>query len=70
MEELSVTSFISVRHISFFSAYYHSQLLTDNLVDVLDGAMVTIAMYTINIGHPGFLLGTFWNKRLDADVTA
>jgi hypothetical protein len=70
LEELSVTSFISVRHISCFSAYYDSQLLTDSLVDVLDRAMVTIAMYTINIGHPGLLLGTFWNKRRDADITA
>ena len=24
--------------------------------DVLDGAMVILAMYTMNIAHPGFLL--------------
>jgi hypothetical protein len=25
-------------------------------LDVLDGAMVTMAMYALNIAHPGFLL--------------
>lgn len=27
------------------------------MTDVLDGAMITIAMFTINIFYPGFLLG-------------
>jgi hypothetical protein len=26
------------------------------LTDVLDGAMVTLAIYTLNLAHPGFLL--------------
>jgi hypothetical protein len=26
------------------------------LPDVLDGAMVTLAIYTLNLAHPGFLL--------------
>ena len=26
------------------------------LTDVLDGAMVTLAIYTLNFAHPGFLL--------------
>ena len=61
--------YFSTSHI--FLIYFHcSQLLRDNLVDVLDGAMVMIAMYTINIGHSGLLFGSFWNKRLDAGVTA
>ena len=25
--------------------------------DVLDGAMITLAMYTMNFAHPGLLLG-------------
>ncbi len=25
--------------------------------DVLDGAMIVLAMYTLNVFHPGFLLG-------------
>ena len=29
----------------------------DQLIDVLDGAMIVIAMYTINFFHPGILLG-------------
>lgn len=29
---------------------------TDNYTDVLDGAMITLAMYTLNIFHPGILL--------------
>jgi len=61
--------YFSTSHI-FLVCFHCSQLLMDNVIDVLDGAMVTIAMYTINIGHPGLLLGTFWNKRLDADATA
>jgi hypothetical protein len=27
------------------------------LSDVLDGAMITLAMYTMNFAHPGLLLG-------------
>ena len=45
-------------------------LLMDNLIDILDGAMVPIAMYTINLGHPGMLLGSFKNKPLDANGRA
>jgi hypothetical protein len=29
------------------------------LTDVLDGGMVTLAIYTLNFFHPGFLLGHF-----------
>jgi len=42
----------------------------ENPIDVLDGAMVTIAMYTINIGHPGMLLGSFRNTQVDANDRA
>ena len=27
-------------------------------VDVLDGAMVTLSIYTLNFAHPGLLLGS------------
>ena len=37
------------------------------MIDVLDGAMVTIAIYTINIGNPGMILGPFRNKQFDAN---
>ena len=42
----------------------------ETLIDVLDGAMVTIAMYTINIGHPGMLLGSFRNTQVDGNGRA
>jgi len=61
--------YLSTSHL-FLVCFHRSQLLTDNPVDILDGAMGTIAMYTINIGYSGLLLGSFWNKRLDADITA
>ena len=38
-----------------------SQLFVNQLKttfsDVLDGAMITLAMYTMNFAHPGLLLG-------------
>ena len=50
-----------------FSAFLPSQSfceLTENdtflsffFTDVLDGAMITLAMYTMNFAHPGLLLG-------------
>lgn len=38
--------FINISEIFFFSF----------VTDVLDGAMVTLAIYTLNFAHPGFLL--------------
>jgi hypothetical protein len=34
-------------------SHYKSQIAT---VDVLDGAMITLAIYTINLVHPGHFL--------------
>jgi hypothetical protein len=44
--------------------------LIDNLLDGLDGAMVTIAMYTINIAHPGILLAVSATKEVNAKLSA
>ena len=41
----------------------------DNPLDALDGAMVTIAMYSMNIAHPGILLALSSNKQIDTDDT-
>jgi hypothetical protein len=46
------------------------QLLMYNPLDALDGAMVTIAMYTINIAHPGILLASSPNKQVDKTLGA
>jgi len=46
-------NFTSVR-LSTYSS--HDNILNTVLVDVLDGAMVTMAIYTLNFTHPGFLL--------------
>lgn len=48
----------------YFSAYYPFQMIdctalpdpVSSLLDVLDGAMVVLAMYTWNILHPGIVL--------------
>ena len=37
--------------------------LADDSIDVLDGAMITTAILTLNIAHPGYLL-----KRHDATL--
>lgn len=43
---------------------------TDYLTDVFDGAMITLAMYTLNIFHPGFLLPqpTLTQKKTASEV--
>ena len=41
-----------------------------NQLDALDGAMVTIAMYTMNITHPGILLALSPNKQVDKTLNA
>ena len=48
-----------------FSTYldlvFNTTVLTAHALtylDVLDGAMVTLAIYTVNIAHPGWLLGS------------
>ena len=69
MEELLVTSSILVSQISQFLCFI-AAVIDTNLIDILDGTMVMIAMYTINIGHPGMLLGSFRNKQLDANGKA
>jgi hypothetical protein len=33
------------------------------ILDVLDGGMVTLAIFTYNFLHPGFLLATSGNER-------
>ena len=63
MEELSVTKYTLV---SIFGAPIYPlpvQLLIYNPLDALDGAMVTTAMYTMNIAHPGILLALSPNKQ-------
>ncbi|KJA24394.1 hypothetical protein HYPSUDRAFT_136271 [Hypholoma sublateritium FD-334 SS-4] len=38
---------------------WHGKIISDQvLFNVLDGAMVILAMYTLNIAHPGLLLAT------------
>lgn len=32
------------------------------VLDVLDGAMITLAMFTVNISHPGWLIPEAWSK--------
>lgn len=42
----------------YFSKYYvyYSPSSNNLIVDVLDGTMIVLAMYTMNIAHPGFML--------------
>lgn len=35
---------------------YHDRIVTTNDADVLDGAMIVLATYTLNFLHPGYLL--------------
>lgn len=46
----STWSFINVARLESHS------IITDNVADVFDGAMIVCAMYTLNIFHPGFFL--------------
>jgi len=41
------------------------------LIDVLEGAMMVLAMYTLNIAHPGFLLADLQkdDKKKDEEKT-
>jgi len=45
-----VVSFINVARLESYC------IITDNVADVFDGAMIVLAMYTLNIFHPGFFL--------------
>ena len=54
VDVLSVLNFISVRFFQFYLSCVVSDLVC---VDVLDGAMVVLAVYTMNLAHPGRLLG-------------
>ncbi len=51
MEKLFPRRFISVR-----SVIEYSNLILTVLSDVLDGAMIVLAIYTLNFFHPGVLL--------------
>jgi len=67
MEELSVTkhTLVSISDLSL-----PEKLLIYIPPDALDGAMVTIAMYTMNIAHPGILLALSPNKQVDTTLSA
>ncbi|KIM37554.1 hypothetical protein M413DRAFT_448364 [Hebeloma cylindrosporum] len=50
---------------------WNGRIISNELYfNVLDGAMVTIAMYVINFGHPGMLLGSSRDKQVDANGKA
>ena len=53
LDELLGPRFISVR-----SSWFHSQIYSYKikLIDVLDGAMIVLAIYTLNFVHPGVFL--------------
>lgn len=47
---------------------YHGWLINVVTIDVLDGGMIVLAMYTLNIFHPGYLLiDTPDTRRSDTD---
>lgn len=52
--------------------YVRVLLSNDSLItlrtDVLDGAMIIVAIYTVNIFHPGLLLRTKAEKDLDTEM--
>lgn len=52
MESSFLPRCILVRHLPRFALL----LLTYITTDVFDGAMITLAIYTLNFFHPGFLL--------------
>ena len=56
LDELLGPRFISVRFCS--SSWFHSQIYSNKikLIDVLDGAMIVLAIYTLNFVHPGVFL--------------
>ena len=70
MEELSVTKYTLVSIFGISDISLPVQLLMYNPLDALDGGMVTIAMYTINIAHPGILLALSPNKQVDKTLSA
>lgn len=57
MGVLSALKFISV--CVFFHIFIYSLCLVSDFVcaDALDGAMIVLAVYTMNLAHPGRLLG-------------
>jgi len=56
LDELLGPRFISVRASS--SSWSHSQIYSNKIkmIDVLDGAMIVLAIYTLNFVHPGVFL--------------
>ena len=55
--ELSQLKSFSVRFLSQLFVNQTENDCSPHLSDVLDGAMITLAMYTMNFAHPGLLLG-------------
>ena len=60
----STHSFTSVSQSIICTAPHFDMSITD----VLDGAMVTLAIYTFNFTHPGPRLGSEHGKRLSSDT--
>ena len=54
---LSQLKSFSVRFLSQLFVNKLKMIFSPSLSDVLDGAMITLAMYTMNFAHPGLLLG-------------
>lgn len=49
----------SIYHIIELSTGWHGRIIqTEVYFNVLDGAMVILAIFTMNFAHPGRLLGT------------
>ncbi|KAJ7238968.1 RTA1 like protein-domain-containing protein [Mycena rebaudengoi] len=54
----------SVYRIIELSAGWHSKIIeTEIYFNVFDGAMVVLAIFTINVAHPGLLLGSFRSQQ-------
>ena len=63
LDELLGPRFISVRASS--SCCFYSQIYL-KMVDVLDGAMIVLAIYTLNFVHPGVFLAEAPSSKTSA----
>jgi len=47
---------VGLQCVAIFPAFFSESLIFGEYVDVFDGIMIVLAMYTLNIFHPGIYL--------------
>ena len=59
---------VGLQCVAIFSAFFSESLIFGEYVDVFDGIMIVLAMYTLNIFHPGiYLRGEYYPSQTSSE---